>query len=141
MPRTPSLVPTIENFDALFCDFNKRFYDGTLEPPVITASPKGHRNALDWFTLWRAWKEDGTDGHYEINVCADYLNRPFEEICETLLHEMAHLYNKQIGIRDCSRNVPYSVYQTMKPQPQYIIQYRASKPGIFLSFPLHTTLF
>lgn len=43
-----------------------------------------------------AMKKD--DGFYEINICAEHLARPFEQVAETLLHEMVHLYNLQIGV-------------------------------------------
>ena len=46
-------------------------------------------------------------GSYEINMVAEYLTRPLEEVVGTLLHEMAHLWNIQQGIQDCSRNGYY----------------------------------
>lgn len=48
-----------------------------------------------------------SEGFYEINICAEYLARPFEQICETLLHEMVHLYNLQVGVQDTSRSGTY----------------------------------
>lgn len=50
---------------------------------------------------------DSNDGYYEINMCAEYLSRPFEETACTLLHEMAHLYNLEIGVQDTSRGGTY----------------------------------
>ena len=47
------------------------------------------------------------DGFYEINICAEHLARPFEQVAETLLHEMVHLYNLQIGVQDTSRGGTY----------------------------------
>ena len=47
------------------------------------------------------------EGFYEINICAEHLARPFEQVAETLLHEMVHLYNLQIGVQDTSRNGTY----------------------------------
>jgi len=102
-----SLAPTIDTLDSLFADFNVHFFEGELEKPVITASPTSRGTCLGWFTCWRAWKEGSEAGYYELNVCADHLNRPFESICKTLLHEMVHLYNHQFGIRDCSRSGTY----------------------------------
>lgn len=46
-------------------------------------------------------------GSYEINICAEHLARPFEQVAETLLHEMVHLYNLQIGVQDTSRGGTY----------------------------------
>ena len=51
--------------------------------------------------------EKGKKNLFEINICADYLNRPYENICETLLHEMVHLYNAQNGVNDTCRAGTY----------------------------------
>lgn len=56
---------------------------------------------------WKAWKAGEDEGHYEINLCAEYLNRPFEETCGTLIHEMVHLQNLQDGVQDTSRSGTY----------------------------------
>ena len=101
------LVQIIDTLNSMFTCFNTKFYDGKLDQPVITVSPDQRKLALGWCTCWKAWKEDGTDGYYEINMCAEHLNRPFLDICETLLHEMVHLFNLQEGVKDCSRGNTY----------------------------------
>ena len=77
-----SLKPVIDELETLFSKFNKAFFEGKLEKPVITVSPDHTRGAYGWCTAWKAW-QDGTKegGYYEINLCAEYLNRPFEETC------------------------------------------------------------
>lgn len=103
-----SLKPVIEELESLFSKFNTRFFAGKLEQPVITVSPDTTRGAYGWCTGWKAW-QDGTKegGFYEINLCAEYLNRPFEETCCTLIHEMVHLWNLQEGVQDTSRSGTY----------------------------------
>ena len=103
-----SLKPVIDELETLFSKFNKAFFEGKLEKPVITVSPDHTRGAYGWCTGWKAW-QDGTKegGYYEINLCAEYLNRPFEETCGTLIHEMVHLQNLQDGIQDTSRSGTY----------------------------------
>jgi hypothetical protein len=100
-----SLKPVIDELETLFSKFNKAFFEGKLEKPVITVSPDHTRGAYGWCTAWKAW-QDGTKegGYYEINLCAEYLNRPFEETCGTLLHEMVHLQNLQDNVQDTSRS-------------------------------------
>lgn len=75
-----SLKPVIDELETLFSKFNARFFENKLERPVITVSPDHTRGAYGWCTSWKAWK-DGSEGggYYEINLCAEYLNRPFEE--------------------------------------------------------------
>jgi hypothetical protein len=103
-----SLKPVIEELENLFSKFNTRFFDSKLEKSVITVSPDHTRGAYGWCTGWKAW-QDGTKegGYYEINLCAEYLNRPFEETCSTLIHEMVHLQNLQDGVQDTSRSGMY----------------------------------
>lgn len=74
-----TLKPVIEKLESLFSTFNKRFYNGELEKPVITVSPDEGRNAYGWCTSWKAWKkaEDKDVGFYEINICSEYLTRSF----------------------------------------------------------------
>lgn len=74
---------------------------------MITVSPDHTRGAYGWCTGWKAWKAGDDEGHYEINLCVEYLNRPFEETCGTLLHEMVHLQNLQDGVQDTSRSGTY----------------------------------
>ena len=107
MERNDSLQPVIEQLEGLFAVMNTHFYHGELEKPVITVSPDTTKGAYGWCTSWRAWsdKDDEKDdaGYYEINLCAEWLSRPFEETAGTLLHEMAHLYNLMQGVKDTSR--------------------------------------
>lgn len=102
-----TITNDIKGLESLFSKLNQRFFDNQLESPVITISPDVH-NAYGWFTTWRAWKtKDNQEGYYEINICADYLNRTLYETAGTLLHEMVHLYNQMQGIKDCSRGGNY----------------------------------
>lgn len=106
-----SLQPIIAQLDELFNVFNEQFYYGELQKPIITVSPDMTAGAYGWCTSWKAWKrkvEEGEpEGYYEINMCAEHLTRPFTEICGTLLHEMVHLWNLQVGVQDTSRGGTY----------------------------------
>lgn len=121
-----SIAPIIEEFEILFSKINGRFFNGELQKPVITISPDTTKGAYGWCTSWKAWTNKNSDeqlninlseedikdiilkeGYYEINICAEYLNRPFEETAETLIHEMVHLYCSQFGIKDTSRSGTY----------------------------------
>lgn len=122
-----SLQPIIEKLETLFQKLNDRFYNGELEKPVITVSPDTTKGAYGWCTSWKAWSTEAPkpltdlanltkeqiesmkkdEGFYEINLCAEHLARPFEQVAETLLHEMVHLYNLQIGVQDTSQGGTY----------------------------------
>lgn len=108
--KEKSLKPVIEKLESYFSKINDKFYNGELQKPVITVSPDNTKGAYGWCTSWKAWKaSDNQDdeGYYEINICAEYLSRPFEEVIGTLMHEMVHLYNLQNGVKDTSRGGTY----------------------------------
>jgi len=102
-----SLQQVIGKLENLFSKFNEHFYNGELQSPVITASPDHTKGAYGWCTGWKAWKDEKDGGFYEINLCAEYLSRPFLDVCETLIHEMVHLYNLQKEVKDTSRGGTY----------------------------------
>ena len=85
-----------------FDHFNRHFADNKLPPVVITIQNKGRANALGWFGQG-FWVDKLTDtGTHEINLSAEHLARGPQALLETLLHEMAHLYNAVNNIKDCS---------------------------------------
>lgn len=96
----------VRKTEEMFDLFNKHFYDGELPRPAITVSPDGGRGAYGWCTLHEIWSASG-EKYREINLCAEYLDRPLSELSATLLHEMAHLYNLIHEISDVSNNGYY----------------------------------
>lgn len=104
-----SLKNTIQQLEDLFGIFNYKYFDGELSKPVITVSPDTTKGAYGWCTSYKAWKEAGEheNGYYEINICAEYLSRPYDEVAGTMLHEMIHLYNLENGVKDTSRGGTY----------------------------------
>jgi hypothetical protein len=118
-----SLKPIIDKLENLFSKFNEKFYGGELQKPIITVSPDTTKGAYGWCTSWKVWSNKEpkaisemkpeeveamkNEGFYEINLCAEHLARPFEHVAETLLHEMVHLYNLQVGVQDTSRSGTY----------------------------------
>ena len=101
----------IISLERTFSILNRRFYnDQIVSTPAITITP-GKNKALGWCSCEKVWKDKRTnvngDGYYEINICADCFDRPFSEIVEIMLHEMAHLYSTERGIKTTSRNGTY----------------------------------
>ena len=89
----------------IFDLLNAEFFESTLSRPTITiqSTPKayGHFSLRDdtWVT------KNGTT--HEINLGAGTLARPIEEVTATLLHEMVHYFNYEMGVQDCSRGGTY----------------------------------
>ena len=79
---------------------NKVYFNNELPPIVISimSSPKtnGH------FTCGRVWRAEENLMH-EINISAEHLDRPIENIMATLQHEMVHYYCEVNDIADTSQ--------------------------------------
>ena len=95
-----SIRPAIEELERMYKAFAPLF--GREMPlPVITIQSKGRKNALGWH--WKdKWQNAEPGKLTEINLCAEYLGRPAEEIAETMLHEMVHHANNLDGVSDCT---------------------------------------
>ena len=68
---------------------NRDFFGGELEEPIITiqSTPMAYGHV----TVAKIWKRK-EDWRHELNLGAETLNRPIEEVVATMLHEMVHLY-------------------------------------------------
>lgn len=80
--------------------FNTHLAPKPLDHPMLVIVPAGRRNALGWMSADR-WQMGGVKIH-EINLCSEHLHRPFEDLMETLIHEMVHQSNREEGISDCN---------------------------------------
>lgn len=100
----------VKKTEEMFDLFNEHFYHDELTRPAITVSPDGGRGAYGWCSIQKIWNAEG-EKYREINLCAEYLDRPIFELAATLLHEMAHLYNLEHDIQDVSNN---GYYHNMK---------------------------
>lgn len=84
---------------------NAEFFENALSRPTITiqSTPKAYGH----FSLREDTWISTLGGTHEINIGAGTLSRPIEEVAATLLHEMVHYYNYELGIQDCSRGNTY----------------------------------
>jgi hypothetical protein len=73
----------------------------------ITIQSSGRKNNLGhfWANRWDGdtnKKEEDKEIYHEINICAERMNRPVNDIFSTFLHELSHLHNNVLGIEDCN---------------------------------------
>ena len=105
---TKRYLETIEWLGKLYDYVNDQLFNSELIRPVITVQNDEKNKAYGWFTLKKVWKENEQDeGEYEINLSAQYLNCPVNDITSTLIHEMCHHYAKVNNMQDCSRSGTY----------------------------------
>lgn len=103
---TKTYPETIKMLEDLFDQFNEYLFASEVEKPVIAVLPDTTKSAYGWCTTQKIWKS-AEEEYYEINICAEHLNRPIKEVCATLIHEMVHLDNIKKGIKDTSANGRY----------------------------------
>lgn len=97
-----NMKDAIAQLELIFDKANEKYFGNELPRPIITIQ-LGKGNAYGWCTSREAWVNDDDDKKYfEINVCAEYLNRSIEELCATIIHEMVHLKNSVDDIKDCN---------------------------------------
>ena len=99
--KMSDVVTKLEN---LFGLLNAAYFEDKLPKPVITvqSTPKfyGHCSTK------KIWKSEN-DARYEINIGAEYLNRPSADTAATMCHEMVHLYCLENGINDTCQKGRY----------------------------------
>ena len=96
----------VKKTEDMFDLFNDHFYAGEMARPAITVSSDGGHGAYGWCSIYEIWNDQG-EAFREINLCAEYIDRPIGEVAATMLHEMAHLYDLTHGIEDVSNNGYY----------------------------------
>lgn len=104
MKETTRTSRTAGYLEKIFRALNADLFDGVLEEPIITiqSTPKAYGHV----TVAKAWAVKDERRH-ELNLGAETLKRPIEEVVATIVHEMVHLYNIQNGVQDCSRGGMY----------------------------------
>ena len=91
--------------EAMYRALNARYFGGELEEPIITiqSTPRAYAHV----TVGKVWHRlDGREQR-EVNIGAGTLDRPIENVVASLLHELVHVQNMQLGIKDCSRGNVY----------------------------------
>lgn len=105
---TEKYIETVAYLGKLYDFLNQKLFFGELVKPVITIQVDVRNKAYGWWSTQKVWKENEQDeGEHELNLVAQYLNRPIGEIAETLIHEMCHQYASVHKLQDCSRSGKY----------------------------------
>ena len=103
MKELTSYNRVTQYLNKVFKLINSEYFDNELEMPTITIqSTVGAYGHVTTSKVWESGKAS-----YELNIGADYLDRPIENIVATLIHEGCHLYAMQNGIKDTSNRGVY----------------------------------
>lgn len=104
MKETVKTSRTAGYLEKMFRALNAEFFNSEIEEPIITiqSTPRAYGHV----TVNKTWKRK-EDWKHELNIGAENLNRPIENLCATIVHEMVHLYNIAHNVQDCSRGGSY----------------------------------
>lgn len=91
--------------EKIFRDLNKKYFADYLKMPFITVQSSS--GAYGHFMAGPVWRNGDQDGRQEINISAEWLSRPIENVVATMIHEMVHMFAYDMGIKDTSRGNTY----------------------------------
>ena len=88
----------------VFKAVNEHYFNGELETPTITIQTSV--GAYGHITTNKVWNSNGSTS-YELNIGAETIARPIENVVATMIHECSHLYALMHGIKDTSNQGVY----------------------------------
>ncbi len=105
---TEQYIETVKYLARIYDFCNANIFGGELVRPVITVQRDERNKTFGWWSVKKVWKENDKDeGEHELNITAQELNRPVNEIAETMIHEMCHQYASVHNMQDTSRSGNY----------------------------------
>ena len=139
MKELTSYNRVTQYLNKVFKLINTEYFDNELEMPTITI--QSTVGAYGHVTTSKVWKTESGKASYELNIGADYLNRPIENIVATLIHEGCHLYAMQNGIKDTSNKGVYhnKRFKALAEERGLIIE-RHDKYGWTITTPSEATI-
>lgn len=105
MKQLTTYSRTVQYLVKMFKAINEHYFDNVLELPTITIQTS--RKAYGYVSTSKVWLSGEDRFSYELNISAEYLSRPIEEVAATLVHEAVHLYCLKKGIKDTSNRGVY----------------------------------
>lgn len=133
MKRTVKTSRAAGYIEKMFRTINADSFGGVIEEPIITIQTTP--GAYGHVSVAKIWNRGGEERH-ELNIAADWLDRPIEQTVATLIHEMVHLLNLQNGVQDCSRGGSYHNKRFKEEAEKHMIQIdKSEKYGWTITSP------
>ena len=105
---TDKYIATVAYLGKLYDHINAELFGGELVKPVITVQADERNKTNGWWSQGKVWRENADDdGEHELNMTAQQLHRPINEIAATLIHEMCHQFATAHEMKDTSRSGNY----------------------------------
>ena len=107
-PEPLALSDIVKRLEDLFDLLNRLYFEDALPRPIITiqSTPRayGHCSIRK---IWTSGSEGDGESYYEINIGAEYLNRPSENTAATMLHKIVHLYCRENDLKETCQGGRY----------------------------------
>ncbi|MDT0149995.1 SprT-like domain-containing protein [Priestia aryabhattai] len=132
-----NLENTLKELNKAFDLINGYYFQGQLEPVIITVNTSSKANVLGWFTPSKVW-EAGEKEYHEINLVAENLRRGKMQVLQTLFHECLHLYNHQNNIKDTSRGNAYHNKRFLATALDFGFEYLHEAPDAKIGYSMVT---
>lgn len=104
MKKLVKMSRSVGALEGLYNHLNHDFFEDKLPIPIITIQSK--KGTYGHCSIAKIWKREDSNT-FELNIAAEVLNEPVEEIIDTMLHEMVHLYCRENNIQEVSRGGMY----------------------------------
>lgn len=123
----------------IFKAINEEYFNNELEVPTITI--QSTVGAYGHVSVQKVWHSNEVATH-ELNLSADYLNRPIENVVATLIHEASHLYALQNNIKDTSNRGVYhnKNFKKIAEEMGHLQIEKHEKYGWTVTYPTEDTL-
>lgn len=123
----------------IFKAINEEYFNNELEVPTITI--QSTVGAYGHVSVQKVWHSNDVATH-ELNLSADYLNRPIENVVATLIHEASHLYALQNDIKDTSNRGVYhnKNFKKIAEEMGHLQIEKHDKYGWTITYPTEDTL-
>lgn len=118
---------------------NEEYFDNSLQVPTISIQTS--LSAYGHVTVSKVWHNNNEATH-ELNISAEYLNRPIENVVATIIHEASHLYAIANNIKDTSNNGVYhnKKFKQIAEELGHLSISQHSKYGWTITEPTEDTL-
>lgn len=102
-------VEAVQYLYFLFDKVNEKWFseEPVTKPTITVQSTVRAYGHITTSEVWSETEKGKKVYKHELNIGADYLNRPIAETVATLIHEMVHLYNIEHNVKDTSNNNVY----------------------------------
>lgn len=123
----------------VFKAINETYFQNQLEIPTITI--QSSVGSYGHVSVQKVWHNQEQESH-ELNLSADYLDRPIENVVATLIHEATHLWSLQHHIKDTSNNGIYhnKKFKVIAEQKGHLHVEKHPKYGWTITSPSEDTL-